>query len=84
MELSPVGRGRPPKRRISRSRARELTDIERDLLIIKSATGGLSSDEDSMKEAPRRRKPRTLYDDDESNSPSAKRHKSHVNAEAGD
>ncbi|CAH2059654.1 unnamed protein product, partial [Iphiclides podalirius] len=86
VELSPVGRGRPPKRRVSRSKPRELTDIERDLLIIRSATDGMSSDEESTKDGQKRKRPRTLYDeptaDDGGNSPSAKRSKTQV--EVGD
>ncbi|KPJ08923.1 Histone-lysine N-methyltransferase NSD3 [Papilio machaon] len=46
VEYSPTVRPKPVKRQTSRSNPKELTEIEKDLLIIKLATSGMSSDSD--------------------------------------
>ncbi|XP_068625443.1 histone-lysine N-methyltransferase, H3 lysine-36 specific-like [Battus philenor] len=87
VEISPTIRNKTVKRRASRSKPRELTEIEKDLLIIKNATNGMSSDSecsgrlsvDSGKEARAQKRRRVGFSTEEiiiyngPNSPSTKK-----------
>ncbi|CAG5014243.1 unnamed protein product [Parnassius apollo] len=99
IELSPSIKNNPVKSRASRSKPRELTEIEKDLLIIKNATNGISSDSDcsgrlssidSSKETRALKRRRVGFSTEDVtllnglNSPSTKRFKMDEKIEVGD
>ncbi|CAK1594383.1 unnamed protein product [Parnassius mnemosyne] len=99
IDLSPAIRNKAVKSKASRSKPRELTEIEKDLLIIKNATNGISSDSDcsgrlssieSNKETRALKRRRVDFSTEDVtllnglNSPTTKRYKMDEKIEVGD